>query len=283
MRILLFPWYIFAFACNNGVILAFLGLLAGGLFFLRKRFLHVLLLLPALFFSEPGQARMPAMEKDSAETLFTWQKDAETSNFSFEVHNPKFEHITTEKCGDKTCYEQLYGKSNVFLNLRYEYYFLQIFGKWGAGVSAGSYSDSGSALNETNDGFVAAQERASLSLIPVTFYLSYKLDILTHSYVAPYVDLGYQHIFFSERAESKKFRGNRKGIFWSVGMLFNLDWLEQASVSRLHLFYGITNINFYAAFSSFSNSIGLDSLEGKRKNFDLGYQGWTFGFLFERE
>ena len=216
----------------------------------NRKALMPILFIVSFFFSFIGPA-------EGLGDLLQWNKSKDRRSIAISGGLPKYtkfgnivkmEGIRGEQVPrEKSPYEAVFGKPNAYIMLQYEYYLFNFFGKLGIGGYLGFCSDKGKSLvfrdvsSNQIDRYSEIDEFTNIFLFPFSLYLSYKFDYLAESYFTPYVNIGFQEIVFRGKKGLDGFRGNRKGIIWSVGAWINLDWIQPTIAAQMENFYSITN------------------------------------------
>jgi len=254
------------------------------IYFIRKRNFHKYLFLILILGATLNDRY--SLSASQEYPLFTFRKNSESSNYTLGGGIPRFTKLTQKiqyqdskgTIKETKILNAFVGKTNALYQLEYEKYLYQLLGKWGIGISLGIFYDSGKSLAKKNNYYYSKKEDFKLKVFPVGIYGTYKLDLFTESYFTPFFNFGFQEsVYFFNKGDTS-YKGNRKGLFWTAGTWFNLDWIDEQNSSQSKIFYGLSNINIYISYNHFSNSIGLD---GKEKEFDLSYTLLKFGFIFE--
>jgi hypothetical protein len=114
----------------------------------------------------------------------------------------------------------------------------------------------GSLGGQIGGGFYSASnstDSASFSVYPLTVGATYQMDtIFKEPYVVPYVTVGAYTDFYNESAGGISASGHSGiGAFYSLGMLFQLDWIDEEAHDSGYTDFGIENTFLFLEARSF--------------------------------
>ena len=201
-------------------------------------------------------------------------------------------------------YDVFYGKKKndpYMITFGWDWYFLDNFGLLGVTTQFGSWRAHGSSrvcyddtlgeevvsCNSTNiNSSAEGNDTTSLSILPISMGLVYRLDALKRSYnipFVPYIKGALQYFLWSNyggtdisRINGEKGQGGTAGYHVAAGLAMALSWIEPGAAARGRATSGIYDSYLYAEW----NKIKADHF-GKKNRFDMSNQQINFGLAVE--
>lgn len=159
--------------------------------------------------------------------------------FQYGTFNP----INYEPSFSTSTYDAVYtqktGSVELVFGLKYNFF----LGSLGAQITSGYFS--------ANNGSTTAASR--LTIIPVMAGVRYALDnIFDEPYVVPYASGGMYTGLYTESQQGLSVTGNSAfAPYYSVGAMFQLDWLDKDSHESGYEDFGLENTYLYVEARSF--------------------------------
>ncbi|MBS1969057.1 MAG: hypothetical protein JSU04_02050 [Bdellovibrionales bacterium] len=184
-----------------------------------------------------------------------YKQRRETNGFMFDAG---YENVMLDRyvsiADFKTFYQEMFGETEFpLVNVDFSYKYNFILGSLLAtvGYGYGSISDDASGVKRT------------LTLTKVRGSVSYLADnMFNEPYVVPYGTIGYQNLGIEEKADDVGYSHAVDTIYYQMGLLFQLDWLDPSYSKRTISEYSLQNTYldvFMSKYEPSSNSEDPDT------------------------
>lgn len=152
-------------------------------------------------------------------------------------------------------FDNVYGNADIpMISFQFSVKRNLVFGSIGIEASAGIYSNK--SRSSVDVAGVATAVDSTLSIYPVSIGGILTLDNLYYEpYVAPYFSGGVYSMFYRESRDSGAVNGNTQvSPYYSVGAMFQLDWLDRAAAREAYEEGGVEGTYLYVEARGFIQS-----------------------------
>ena len=208
-------------------------------------------------------------------------------NVAFEIRVGRYLPNVDDEFGGSTPFNDTFGDDNRFLvGFEVDWQVLKIpkFGTLGPGIGLGYTSASAEA--EKSDGSGTSEQETSLAINPVYLVGVLRVDVLMHEFnipLVPYGKLGLGYAWWDardgERAayddQGVRGKGTSYGYQFSLGGMFNLDFLDPEAAAQLDANMGVNSSYLFIEWY-FSQLDGFGS-----NKLQVGTNTWMLGLALE--
>ncbi len=219
----------------------------------------------------------PVLQKKTKKGEFLYRVPPSPQHSATSVHGGPF--FPSFLIGDMPgiTFQNIYGSKNIpYIQVEYEYQFLQSIGKLGLKGGFGFISTQGQARFKSNP-TLAADETITFYSFPLSLSAVYRAQFAEKQFLVPYGEIGGDYFDFMEYRPDRKgtsaYRlGGAMATHAAGGIQLQLDFLDKEGLWQLDEEYGINHIYFMAA---------IHKIFGLSSTFDFSTTYYEGGFLIE--